>query len=101
MKKLPQESIVKIVTVPLTVVMLFVSGYFALWITGTRISTSAVQIINWFILATIFAISVYFVGRDTRKRGFPWLETIFWIIISVATFPIGFGLYFLMRGRTL
>jgi hypothetical protein len=66
---------------------------------GGKISTPVVQIINWIILAAIVAVSVYFVGIDTRRRAFSWLETTAWVVVSVATFPIGFGLYFLLRTR--
>ena len=57
------------------------------------------QVINWFILVAIIAVSVYFVARDARKRDLPWPETAAWTLVSVATFPIGFGLYFLLKRR--
>jgi len=63
-------------------------------------SVQLAQIINWLILATIAAVSIYFVGRDTRKRGYSWPETLAWVVVSIATFPIGFGLYFLLRRRS-
>jgi len=55
------------------------------------------QIVNWLILAVIIAVSVYFVGRDTRRRELSWPETVAWVSVSIVTFPIGFGLYFLLR----
>ncbi len=58
------------------------------------------QAVNYAILAGIVAVSVWFVGRDARRRGLPWLETVGWTAISIFTFPIGFGLYFLLRPRT-
>lgn len=85
--------------VPLAVGILFVVTYLALWMMGGKISTPVAQIINWIILATIVAISIYFVGRDTRRKAFSWPETIAWVLVSVATFPIGFGIYFLLRRR--
>jgi len=89
----------KKIFIPLAVGMLFLAGYLALWMIGGKISTPVAQIINWIILATIVAISVYFVGRDTRRRAFSWPETTAWVLVSVSTFPIGFGLYFLLRRR--
>jgi hypothetical protein len=53
--------------------------------------------INSVILAVIGALSLWFVGRDARTRGLSWLETIAWTVLSIFTFPIGFGLYFLWR----
>ncbi len=55
------------------------------------------QIINFVLLAVIIAFSLWFVGRDARKRGLPWLEVAGWTAISIFTFPLGFGLYFLWR----
>lgn len=68
---------------------------------GISSATLWAWILNWVILATIIAVSVYFVGRDTRRRALSWPETIAWVVVSVATFPIGFGLYFLLRWRSL
>ena len=67
---------------------------------GIHLPTLIAQIINWFILVAIIAVSVYFVGRDARKRGHSWPETAAWTLVSAATFPIGFGLYFLLRRRS-
>ena len=64
-------------------------------------SVQTAQIINWLILAAIIAVSIYFVGRDAWKRGRSWPETAVWTLVSAATFPIGFGLYFLLRRRSL
>jgi len=64
-------------------------------------SVQLAQVVNWVILATIIAVSVYFVGRDTRRRTLSWPETVAWVVVSVATFPIGFGLYFLLRRKSL
>lgn len=58
------------------------------------------QAVNYVILAAIVAVSVWFVGRDARRRGLPWPATAGWTAISIFTFPIGFGLYFLLRLRT-
>ena len=55
------------------------------------------QLINFFLLAAVIALSLWFVGRDARTRGLPWLESAGWTAISIFTFPIGFGLYFLWR----
>ena len=66
---------------------------------GISLPTLIAQIINWLILAAIIAVSVYFVGRDAWKRGRSWPETAAWTLVSVAIFPIGFGLYFLLRRR--
>lgn len=85
--------------IPLAVGMLFVSGYFALWMMGGKISTPVVQMINWVILAAVIALSLFFVGRDTRRKAYSWPETIAWVLLSIATFPIGFGLYFILRTR--
>ena len=59
------------------------------------------QSVNFVLLAAIIAISTWFVGRDARKRGLPWLEVAGWTGISVFTFPLGFGLYFLWRPRNV
>ncbi len=58
------------------------------------------QAINYVIMATVVAVSVWFVGGDARRRALPWPETAGWTVISILTFPIGFGVYFLMRPRT-
>jgi Mn2+/Fe2+ NRAMP family transporter len=68
--------------------------------TAFNLPVLAAQIINWLILAVIIAVSIYFVGWDSRKRQMSWPETVAWVVVSVATFPIGFGLYFLLRKRT-
>ncbi len=60
-------------------------------------SVQLAQIANWLILVAIVIVSVYFVGRDTRIRGLSWPETLAWVTVSILTFPIGFGLYFLLR----
>jgi Na+(H+)/acetate symporter ActP len=60
----------KKILITLAVGILFVAGYLALWMMGGKISTTVVQIINWIILAAIVAVSVYFVGIDTRRRAF-------------------------------
>ncbi len=57
------------------------------------------QAVNYVILAGIVGVSVWFVGRDARKRGLPWPETAGWTVISIFTFPFGFGLYLLWRPR--
>jgi threonine/homoserine/homoserine lactone efflux protein len=64
-------------------------------------SVQLAQVVNWVILATIIAVSVYFVGLDTRRRALSWPETVAWVLVSAATFPIGFGLYFLLRRKSL
>ena len=64
-----------------------------------NLATLLAQTINFSILAAILALSLWFVGRDARKRGLSWLETIAWTAISIFTFPIGFGLYLLWRPR--
>jgi len=84
---------------PATVFILFITGYITLWSTAGKISVPVVQTINWVILASAITLSVLFIGRDTRKRGYAWLETIVWVIVSTATFPIGFSLYYLLRGK--
>jgi len=89
----------KKIFIPLAVGMLFLAGYLALWMMGGKISTPVVQIVNWIILAAIVAVSAYFVGIDTRRRTFSWPGTVAWVVVSIATFPIGFGLYFLLRKR--
>ena len=60
-------------------------------------SNHLAQVINFVLLATVIALSLWFVGRDARKRGLPWLEAAGWTAISIFTFPLGFGLYFLWR----
>jgi len=65
----------------------------------TNLSILTAQIINFLILAVIIAVSVYFVGRDTKRRELSWPETVAWVTISIFTFPIGFGLYYLLRRR--
>jgi len=55
------------------------------------------QVVNWLILASVIAASVYFVGQDTRRRALSWPETLAWVVVSIITFPIGFGLYYLLR----
>ena len=55
------------------------------------------QAINFVLLAVDIVLSLWFVGRDARKRELSWLETAGWTAISMLTFPIGFGLYFLWR----
>jgi len=89
----------KRLAIPATVFMLFIAGYVTLWLLAGKISVPVVQTINWVILASAITLSVLFVGRDIRKRDCSWLETMVWIIVSIATFPIGFGLYYLLRGR--
>jgi hypothetical protein len=56
-----------------------------------------VQVINFALLAANIGLSLWFVGRDARRRGLPWLEAAGWTAISIFTFPLGFGLYFLWR----
>lgn len=64
---------------------------------GINIPTLLAQIINWLILVTIISASIYFIGRDARKQGYSWIKILLWVILSIVTFPIGFGLYFLLR----
>ncbi len=56
--------------------------------------------INWIILAVIVFLAVYFVGRDARRKTKSWPETVSWVLVSIFTFPIGFGLYFLLNRCT-
>ncbi len=91
----------KRLAIPAAVFMLFIAGYVTLWFMAGKISVPVVQTINWIILASAIILTVLFVGRDTRKRGYSWLETMVWIVVSIATFPIGFGLYYLLRGKAL
>jgi len=64
-----------------------------------NLPTIAAQILNWLILAAIVTVSICFVGRDARRRELSWPETVAWTLISMVTFPIGFGLYYLVRRR--
>ena len=52
------------------------------------------HILNFFVLALIFAVPLL-IGRDARKRGLSWIDTLIWILASLVLFPIGIGLYFL------
>jgi hypothetical protein len=61
------------------------------------VSNYLAQVINFVLLAAVVSLSLWFVGRDARKRGLPWLEAAGWTAISTFTFPLGFGLYFLWR----
>jgi drug/metabolite transporter (DMT)-like permease len=58
------------------------------------------QTTNWIILAVIVFLAVYFVGRDARRKTKSWPETVAWVLASIFTFPLGFGLYFLLNRRT-
>ncbi|MDD4985710.1 MAG: hypothetical protein PHQ43_07970 [Dehalococcoidales bacterium] len=90
----------KRLAIPAAVFMLFIAGYVTLWFIAGKISVPVVQTINWIMLASAIILTVLFVGRDTRKRCYSWLETMVWIVVSITTFPIGFGLYYLLRGKT-
>lgn len=78
---------------------LFILAYLILGITSDQNSVPVAQAINWLLLSSALVLSIIFVGRDTRRRGYSWPETIAWVIMSTATFPIVFGLYFLLRGK--
>ena len=81
------------------VLALVVITYLVLWMLRAKVSVTAAQIINYIVLIDIVLLSILAVGRDVRKRRRSWLETTAWVIVSTATFPIGFGLYFLIRER--
>jgi hypothetical protein len=57
-----------------------------------------VYIMNWLILSAIVIVGLY-VCRDARRRGRSWLEAVAWMAVSIFTFPIGAGLYFLLKRR--
>lgn len=56
------------------------------------------QIVSWVILAALI-VAAFLVGRDARRRGHTWLNTIGWAVLTLFIFPIGLGLYFLCRTR--
>lgn len=57
-----------------------------------------VYIMNWLVLSAIVIAGLY-VCRDARRRGRSWPEAIAWMTVSIFTFPIGTGLYLLLRRR--
>jgi len=90
---------VKRLAIPAAIFILFIVGYITLWFMAGKINVTVAQTINWIILASAITLSVLFIGRDSRRRAYSWAETIVWVIVSTATFPIGFGLYYLLRGK--
>ncbi len=57
------------------------------------------QVINWIILSALL-VAAFLVGRDARKKGTPWVETITWSALTLFAFPVGIGLYLLLgRGK--
>ncbi len=56
------------------------------------------QIWNFLILAAL-VVAAFLVGRDAREKGLSWLESITWGALTLFIFPIGLGLYLLLRRR--
>ena len=53
------------------------------------------------VLLAALAVAAILVGRDARKKGLSWLESIGWGAVTLFIFPIGLGLYLLLRRRNV